>query len=46
VSLQAYKEIIEDGHPLLILSATDIVQVLLSKGISDEAMLKQWLSQF
>lgn len=46
VSLQAYKEIIEDGHPLLILSATDIIQVLLSKGISDEIMLKQWLSQF
>lgn len=46
VSLQAYKEIVEDGHPLLILSATDIVQILLSKGIADELTLKQWLLQF
>jgi len=46
VSLQAYKEIVEDGHPLLILSATDIVKILLSKGVANEAMLKQWLSQF
>ncbi len=46
VSLQAYKEIVEDGHPLLILSATDIVQILLSKGIADELTLSQWLAQF
>lgn len=46
VSLQAYKEIVEDGHPLLILSATDIVQILLSKGIANDGMLQQWLLQF
>lgn len=46
ISLQAYKEIIEDRHPVLILSATDIAQILLSKGISSEASLLQWLSQF
>jgi hypothetical protein len=46
VSLQAYKEIIEDGHPLLILSAADIAQILLSKGIANDVMLQQWLLQF
>jgi hypothetical protein len=46
VALQAYKEIIEDGHPLLIISAIDISQLLISKGIADVSMLEQWLSQF
>ena len=46
VSLQAYKEIIEDGHPLLIIGATDIIQILLSKGIADKAALERWLNQF
>lgn len=46
VALQAYKEIIEDGHPLLIISAIDISQILISKGIADVSMLEQWLSQF
>ncbi len=46
VALQAYQEIVEDGHPLLILSATDIAKILLSKGIANEAMLNIWLQQF
>jgi hypothetical protein len=46
VSLQAYQEIIEDGHPVLILSATDIAKILLMNGISTEKDLLQWLLQF
>ena len=46
LALQAYKEIIEDGHPLIVVSATDIVQILLSKGITREQMLRDWLCQF
>ena len=46
VALQAYQEIVEDGHPLLILSATDIAKILLSKGIANETMLNTWLQQF
>ena len=46
VSLQAYKEIIEDRHPVLIISASDIAKLLLSKGMSSESSLMQWLSQF
>lgn len=46
VSLQAYQEIVEDGHPVLILSATDIAKILLTNGISTERDLSQWLMQF
>ena len=46
VSLQAYKEIIEDRHPVLIVSAIDIVKILQSKGISTNDSLISWLKQF
>lgn len=46
VALQAYKEIVEDGHPLLIISAIDIAQLLLAKGVANESMLREWLGQF
>ena len=46
VALQAYGEIIEDGHPVLILSAIDIVKILLNNGISNENELSRWLLQF
>jgi hypothetical protein len=46
VALQAYREIIEDGHPVLILSATDIARILINNGISDEGELSRWLIQF
>ena len=46
VSLDAYKEILEDKHPVLILSATDIAQILISKGINTAEKLNQWLLQF
>ncbi len=46
VASQAYQEIVKDRHPLLIIAAADIVQILVSKGITNEAILSQWLSQF
>jgi len=46
VALQAYKEILEDKHPVLILSATDIIQILISKGVNTSEKLSQWLLQF
>ena len=46
VSLQAYKEILEDKHPVLIISATDISQILISKGINSVEKINQWLLEF
>ena len=42
VNGQAYKEIIEDGHPILILCAKDIVTILKKNGISILS-IKAWL---
>jgi len=46
VSLQAYKEILEDKHPVLILAATDIAKILISKGLAEPTSLINWLKQF
>lgn len=43
VNAQAYKEIIDDGHPVLVVSAVDIVEVLRAGGICDEERLLAWL---
>ena len=40
---QAYKEIMEDGHPILVVSATDIAQVLRRTAI-DERNVNEWLA--
>lgn len=49
---QAYEEILEDSHPLLILSAVDIVEILIEKiGLSNNDIndsilkLEDWLIQ-
>ena len=34
VNSQAYKEVIEDGHPIMIMSANDIAQVLRNNSIN------------
>lgn len=36
VHTQAYKEIIEDGHPILIITGHDIARILLKNGIDDK----------
>lgn len=41
VHKQAYQEIIEDGHPILVLSATDIAQTLRENAISS-SNIDEW----
>lgn len=43
VSEQAYKEIIEDKHPIIIISAIDIVNILKEAGYKNSEEVKQWL---
>lgn len=40
---QAYSEIKEDGHPIIIISGGDIVRLLKSDGITSTQALEAWL---
>jgi hypothetical protein len=40
---QAYKEIMDDGHPVLIISGRDIVAIMIRAGYNSTDSLKQWL---
>lgn len=46
VANQAYKEIKEDEHPVVIISAVDIVRILDNAGLNSTASLGVWLAQF
>jgi Restriction endonuclease AspBHI N-terminal/Restriction endonuclease len=46
VALQAYKEIKEDGHPIVIIAARDIVGLLRNAGLNGPDTLLKWLSGF
>ena len=43
VHKQAYKEVIEDGHPILIVSASDIARVLRNSSIMS-GDIDDWLA--
>lgn len=43
VDLQAYREIKEDQHPIVIVSAIDIVSTLREHGYSTPSQVEQWL---
>lgn len=43
VDMQTYKEIVEDGHPIVIISAVDIVEILKKSGIKTVKDVKEWL---
>ena len=45
VDSQAYKEIREDGHPVVIISGLDIVKILQGCGITTPVQVKNWLSK-
>lgn len=45
VDLQAYKEIKEDEHPIIIIAAADIVAVLKQSGRGDAGAVATWLRQ-
>lgn len=40
---QAYKEIIEDQQPVIIVSGKDIIDILINSGITDKKQLDFWL---
>lgn len=40
---QAYREIKEDQHPVIVMAAIDIAQVLKANGRADVASVRQWL---
>lgn len=44
VAKQAYEEIIEDNHPIAIISGTDIVDILFKNDITDPDSLKKFLN--
>ena len=46
LATQAYKEIKEDEHPIIIISAIDIVRILKAAGLAEEKELRSWLSSF
>ena len=41
---QAYKEIIEDQQPIVIISGKDIVDILIDAGINSMDLLDEWLT--
>lgn len=45
VDLQAYKEVKEDGHPIVIISAVDIVDLLRRNGKGNAATVAAWLAE-
>lgn len=46
VGRQAYKEIKDDGHPIVLICGGDIVRVLRNNGFGDEKNLKELLSRY
>lgn len=46
VATQAYQEIKEDRHPIVIIAARDIVRILKTAGLATEHSIRQWLSDF
>ena len=40
---QAYSEMKEDGHPIIVISACDIVKILRAVGFRDKKAVQQWL---
>lgn len=43
VGEQAYKEIKRDGHPVLVLSGGDIVEILVQHGVTSVGEVRAWL---
>lgn len=43
LSAQAYREIVEDGHPVVIVCARDIVNLLKEEGYATPKELSKWL---
>jgi len=46
IAKQAYQEVKEDEHPIVIISAIDICRVLKIYGLAQQEQLQEWLSSF
>nr|WP_272210223.1 restriction endonuclease [Marinicella sp. W31]MDC2876087.1 restriction endonuclease [Marinicella sp. W31] len=46
VAAQAYQEIKDDDHPIIVVSARDIAEILEQNGLAGPTELAGWLSQF
>ena len=45
VSTQAYNEIIDDSHPVVIFSGRDISRILIDHGYNSETKVRAWLAR-
>jgi len=45
VSLQAYREVKEDQHPIIVVSGADVVEVLRANGYSSAEAVQTWLEE-
>src|SRR5688572_21180409 len=45
VDMQAYREIKEDGHPIVVIAASDIVELLRVNGHSGVIAVQDWLQR-
>jgi hypothetical protein len=43
---QAYQEIVEDEHPIMIITGIDIIEILKNMGLNNITLLKLWLSKY
>ena len=43
MDVQTYKEIVEDNHPIIIISAIDSVEILKKSGIKTVMDVEKWL---
>lgn len=46
VAAQAYQEIKDDGHPIVIICAADIARLLIRHGLGSKDELARWLAAF
>lgn len=40
---QAYEEIRSDSHPIIVISARDVAEILISQGINNPILLAEWI---
>jgi len=43
VDAQAYSEVKEDGHPVVVLAGRDLAEILIKKGINSKEKLSLWI---
>jgi Restriction endonuclease AspBHI N-terminal/Restriction endonuclease len=46
LAAQAYQEIKDDKHPIVVISSRDIAEILVENGLGELSALSNWLKQF